>query len=174
MADDGYGVDMFSELRTSVPDTPAELWRSYVEELAGTTERVGAETVREETALDRETIDALVERDVSTLAAGESMDLVENESIAGASGDRAPLSLQDACEIAALRAEQPDAETILTEACEHLLLGMSTAVLDVETLATEVALDLEPKEIQQKLERRAPMSFEEFVQLQFAIANRTP
>ena len=165
---------MFSELRTTVPDTPADLWRSYVEELASTAADHGVERVREDTSLDRETIDALVEREFSTLAAGESMDLVENESTAGASGDRAPLSLRDACQIAALRAEQPDAETIMIEACEHLLLGMSTAVLDVETLATEVALDLEPKEIQQKLERRSPMSFEEYVTIQHAIANRVP
>ena len=174
MADDGYGVDMFSELRTTVPDTPVELWRSYVEDLAGTTERVGAETVREETSLDRETIDALLERAYSTLANGDSTSLAENDSALGASDGSAPLSLRDACELCALEPEQPDAETILIEACEHLLLGMSTAVLDVETLATEVALDLEPKEIQQKLERRAPMSFEEFVQLQYAIANRSP
>ena len=165
---------MFSELRTTVPDRPEDLWRSYVEDLAGTVERHGVELVREETSLDRETIDALVEREYSTLAAGESMALAENGSAGETSGDRAPLSLQDACEVAALRAEQPEAETILIEACEHLLLGMSTAVLDVETLASEVALDLEPKEIQQKLERRAPMSFAEYVQLQYAIANRVP
>ena len=58
--------------------------------------------------------------------------------------------------------------------CEHLLLGMSTGVMDVDTLASEIALDMDPKEIQQKLERRAPMSFDEYVHLQHAIARRQP
>jgi hypothetical protein len=51
---------------------------------------------------------------------------------------------------------------------------MSTAVLDVDTVATEIDLDLDPKEVQQKLERRTPMSFEEYVRIQQFIVGRQP
>ncbi len=42
-------------------------------------------------------------------------------------------------------------------ACEHLLLGMSTAVLDVDAVESDLEIDLAAKEIQQKIERRAPI-----------------
>jgi len=73
--------------------------------------------------------------------------------------------------VQALAAGVPDAETVVEMACDHLLLGMSTAVLDVDRLAAGVELGLDPKEVQQKLERRAPMRFEEFVALQHHVVS---
>lgn len=141
---------MFYEQRMEVPDSPAALRSEYEDLLARTVERTGTDEAAAATDVDREDLDALV--------AGESADL----------------SLEEAAEILALQDGEPDAETIVVEACEHLLLGMSTAVLDVEALASHLDTDLEPKEIQQKIERRAPMSFAEFVHLQYAITDRTP
>lgn len=141
---------MFYEQRLDVPETPAQLRAEYDGMLAAILESVGIDSAAAETDVP---CDAL-----EVAAAGESPSL----------------SLEDAASIAALDPDEPDAETIEIEACEHLLLGMTTAVLDVESLAAEVPLDLDPKEIQQKLERRAPMTFEEFVHIQHAIASNAP
>lgn len=141
---------MFYHQRLDVPETPAALSEEYLRELADLVDRVGRDRSESETSLDADAIE--------TVEAGEDPGL----------------SLEAAAELAALASDEPDAETIVLEACEHLLLGMSTAVLDVETLAGEVALDLDPKEIQQKVERRAPMTFAEYVHFQHAIAERAP
>ncbi|ELY51572.1 DUF5791 family protein [Natronococcus jeotgali] len=139
---------MFYEQRTSVPETAADLRAEYDDQLASIVDRRGLETVAERTSADRDALEALL--------AGESP----------------ALSLEAAAEIQALEDGEPDAETIETMACEHLLLGMTTAVLDVDAVESHLELDLDAKEIQQKIERRAPMSFEEYVRLQHVIAGR--
>ncbi|HMB49506.1 MAG TPA: DUF5791 family protein, partial [Natronoarchaeum rubrum] len=78
----------------------------------------------------------------------------------------------DAAAVQALDADAPDADTIVEMAWEHLLLGMSSAVLDVETLASEADTELSAKEIQQKLERRAGATLDEFVAVEHAIVDR--
>ncbi len=144
------GSDMFYEQRMTVPDSPAELRAEYEDDLAEIVDRVGLETAADATDVDREALEALVD------------------------GDSPALSLEDAAQVQALSDGEPDAETIVEMAGEHLLLGMSTAVLDVETVASELELELDPKEIQQKIERRAPMSFEEYVHVQYVIADGAP
>ncbi|MFC4246748.1 DUF5791 family protein [Natribaculum luteum] len=141
---------MFYEQRMTVPDSPAELRAEYEDDLAEIVDRVGLETAADATDVDREALEALVD------------------------GDSPALSLEDAAQVQALSDGEPDAETIVEMAGEHLLLGMSTAVLDVETVASELELELDPKEIQQKIERRAPMSFEEYVHVQYVIADGAP
>jgi len=142
---------MFHEQRRDVAGmAPSDLRAEYDADLAATVEAVGVETAADRSGVDRATVAALV------------------------AGDRPDLSLPDAAAVAALDDDRPDAETVEEMACEHLLLGMSTGVMDVDALATEVDLDLDPKELQQKLERRAPMRFDEFVHIQHAIARRQP
>ncbi|AGB15832.1 hypothetical protein Halru_1217 [Halovivax ruber XH-70] len=141
---------MFAELRTEVPASPAALRAEYDRELAAIVESVGLDQAVAETDVNRDDLQTLLD------------------------GDSPPISLTDATAIAALDPDQPDAESIEIEACEHLLLGMTTAVLDVERLAIELDLDLDPTEIQQKIERRAPMSFAEFVHIQHTIAEQSP
>ncbi|MFP8953793.1 DUF5791 family protein [Natrialbaceae archaeon A-arb3/5] len=143
---------MFYDQRMTAPPSPDELRAEYEADLAAVVDRHGVETVVTETDsdLDRETIEAV--------AAGESVDL----------------TLEEAAQVQALDEDAPDPETIVTMACEHLLLGMSTAVLDVDALAGELGIDLDAKEIQQKIERRAPMTFREFVHVQYTIASNTP
>lgn len=137
---------MFYEERMQVPDSPAELRAEYDDDLRAILERV--DRPAERTGIDADRIDAL---------------------LAGGSPD---LSLEEAAEIQAMDDDSPDPETIVELACDHLLLGMTSAVLDVDTLASELELDLGGKEVQQRIERRAPMSFEEFVHVQHAIASR--
>ncbi|ELY60402.1 hypothetical protein C491_03870 [Natronococcus amylolyticus DSM 10524] len=140
---------MFYEQRMSVPDTPADLRAEYDDQLASIADRHGLETALDRTGVDREELEALLE--------GESPDL----------------SLEEAAEIQALESDEPDAETIETMACEHLLLGMTTAVLDVDAVESHLEIDLDAKEVQQKIERRAPMSFAEYVHLQHVIVGRS-
>ena len=141
---------MFYEQRTSVPDSPAALRTTYEAQLAAIVDRHGVDEVADATGVEPGTLGAL---------AGE---------------EPVTLTLDEAAAIAAVEPDTPDAEVIVAEACEHLLLGMSTAVLDVETLASHLDLELEPREIQQKIERRAPMDFEEFVHVQHVVVDRSP
>ncbi|WP_137289774.1 DUF5791 family protein [Natronorubrum halophilum] len=141
---------MFYEQRMTVPDSPAALRAEYDEDLRAVVEQRGPDAVADQTDVDRETVDALLE---------------------GGSPD---LTLVEAAQIQALEDGEPDPDEMVTIACEHLLLGMSTAVLDVDAVESEVALEMDAKEIQQKIERRAPMSLEEFVHVQYVIADGAP
>ena len=141
---------MFYEQRTSVPESPAALRSEYDAEFAAVLEGTDLEDAAATTGVDRERLAALVE------------------------GDSPELTLEEAAAIQSLGEAEPDQATIVEMACEHLLLGMTTAVLDVDALESELGLDLDAKEIQQKIERRAPMTFEEFVHLQYVIADEMP
>jgi len=144
---------MFYDERTTVPDSPTELEESYEAELTDIVSTTGLEASAEATGIDADRLEALE------------------------SGTPTPgLTLEEAAEIGALKSGAPEPETIVEIACEHLLLGMSMAVLDVETLERRVELEpgLDAKEIQQKIERRAPMTFAEFVHIQHAIVSSIP
>ncbi len=141
---------MFYEQRTTTPESPDELRAAYDRDLAAVVEAHGTEHVADETAVGRDRLERL------------------------AAGDAPDLSLEEAAQILSLGEGEPDAETIVEIACDHLLLGMSTAVLDVDAVETKLAIDLDAKEVQQKIERRAPMSFDEFVHIQYVIADSAP
>ncbi|WP_049895346.1 DUF5791 family protein [Halopiger xanaduensis] len=141
---------MFHEQRRTVPDSPDELLAEYRNDLAAAVEDYGPEAAANDTDVDREAIDQLLE------------------------GDLPDLSLEEAAQLQALDERAPDAATIVDIGCEHLLLGMSTAVLDVDALETELAIEMDAKEIQQKIEQRAPMTFGEYVHIQYAIADNAP
>lgn len=141
---------MFYEQRMTVPDSPADLRAEYEDDLATIVEDRGPSAVATEIDVDRARLDTLVD------------------------GDSPELSLEEAAAIQSLGDGEPDPETIETMALEHLLLGMSTAVLDVDAVESELDLELDAKEIQQKLESRAPMSFEEFVHVQYVITDGAP
>jgi hypothetical protein len=140
---------MLHEQRTDVEgDSPEALLAEYEVDLRTVIDEHGVDAVAAETSLDAETVAALIE------------------------GKSPPLSLPEAAAIQVLAPDAPDADTIVEMACEHLLLGMSMAVLDVETLAGELDGDLSAKEVQQKLERRSEMSLEEFAAIEYAIVDR--
>ncbi|ELY89175.1 hypothetical protein C483_14530 [Natrialba hulunbeirensis JCM 10989] len=141
---------MFYEQRMAVPDSPADLRAEYAADLAGVVDQYGADTVANETDLDAETLESL-----------------EADTIAD-------LTLEEAAQIQSQADGEPDADTIVEIACEHLLLGMTTAVLDVDAVESELPVDMDAKEIQQKIERRAPMSFGEYVHLQHTIVGSSP
>ncbi len=139
---------MFHEEPEDLPASVADLRAEYAADLAWAIERAGIDDAVERTGLDRETVERV------------------------ADGDPWSLSLSEAAAVAALAPDAPGADTIAEVACDTLLLGMSMAVLDVDAVATGVEADLGPKEVQQKLERRAPMEFGEFVALQWFVESR--
>jgi len=141
---------MFHEQRRAVPDAPADLLAAYLADLAAAVDEDGPDAAAADTDVDRETIDTLLEDGASAT-------------------DAVDLTLEEAAQLQALAEGAPDPDTIVEMGCEHLLLGMTTAVLDVDALESELAIDMDAKEIQQKIERRAPMSFAEYVHIQHAI-----
>lgn len=139
---------MLHEERTEPgAESPEALADEYRGALAGIVADRGVDAVADATGVDAGTIAAL--------EAGEAPEL----------------ALADAAAIQAL-ATDLDAETIHVQATEHLLLGMSMAVLDVETLAAEYPGEHSPRAIQQRLERRAPTTLAEFARLEHFVASR--
>ena len=120
---------------------PEELKRQYEDRLAETVEKQGVETVAESTDIDVEVLSGLLD------------------------GEQPELTLEEATAILATDEEYPDAETLLLEARDILLMGMSIAVLDVEAVASGLNDRMEPKEIQQKMEGRYPITLEEYALL---------
>lgn len=120
---------------------PAALRADYESRLADTIDRVGLETVAERSGLPQETLAAVGE------------------------GDAEDLSLSAAAAIFAADEDRPDAETVAAEARDILLLGMTTAVLDVDTLASTMDGAMEAKDLHQKVEGRQPMTIAEYAQI---------
>ena len=89
-------------------------------------------------------------------------------------GDSPPITLDDAAAILALDPDEPDANAIVTETRDHLLMGMTTAVLDVEAVESGIDGALEAREIQQKIEGRLPMDLDELALLHGYIEQRKP
>ncbi|AGN02040.1 hypothetical protein L593_10475 [Salinarchaeum sp. Harcht-Bsk1] len=143
---------MLHEERTSVDaETPAGLAEEYCTELGAIVEAHGVDDVAADTGIDEATLRALVDGDAERAAAA--------------------LDLEDAAAIQALDSAL-DADAIYAEACDHLLLGMSMAVLDVDTIAAEYEGERSGKGIQQRIERRAPMTLAEYARIEHFVANR--
>jgi hypothetical protein len=130
--------------------TPAELRAEYEDALARVVEREGVETAAAESGVEAERLDALV--------AGESPEV----------------TVEEAAALLALSEEWPDAEGIVLEVRDNLMLQMSSAVMDVDSLAAGLDGDLDPKEIQQKIEGRQPMTLAEYARIYRHIASENP
>ena len=129
--------------------TPAELRELYEAELLAVVDRHGLEAVAAASDVDEATLCAL--RD----------------------GDSPELELEAAASVLAVADDAPDADTIATVSRDALLMGMTTAVLDVEAVESGLDGELEAREIQSKIEGRFPMTLEEFALLHRYIESRT-
>lgn len=121
------------------------LQTAYEDRLQSVITAVGTERIVDETGIEAARIDALAENDSPTLTATE------------------------AAAILAVDDETPDAEAIVLELRDHLLLGMTTAVLDVETIAANMEADLTAQEVQQAIEGRAEMTLTQLAAIQSVI-----
>ena len=128
--------------------TPSALRAAYEAALRSTIEAVGPETVAAETDVEADRIEAL------------------------AAGDSPGLTVEEAAAVLAVDPEEPDAEAIVFELRDHLLMGMTTGVLDVDTIAATVEIDLTGQEIQQAIEGRTPMTLDQLAAIQSVIDGR--
>ncbi|MFB6151222.1 MAG: DUF5791 family protein [Haloarculaceae archaeon] len=118
--------------------TPAALREAYERRLRETVEATGVDAAAEESGVDRGTLRAL------------------------ANGESPELTLEAAAAVLAIEDGSPPADVVAAEARDVLLLGMTRAVVDVDAVASHVDAELEPREIQQKVEGRAPMTLTEY------------
>ena len=128
--------------------SPDELRTAYDDQIASTVEAVGLSTVAEHSGVDETVLSALVE------------------------GESPEITLDEATNILATDDNLPDAETLEAEARDILLMGMSMAVLDVDGVASGINDAMEPKEIQQKVEGRFPMTLDEYAVVHSYIESR--
>jgi hypothetical protein len=130
-------------------DDPDALLDRYRTLLRETVDAVGVDRVEAESGLDRATIERAV-------------------------GDEAgEVTLEEAASILASDPGAPDAESIAAEARDILLLGMTTAVLDVESLASELDGTMGAKALQQKVEGRHPMTLGEYAAVHYHLRDHT-
>ena len=120
----------------------------YADRLATVLAEVGRDTVAKKTELNGETLSAVADGDVDAL------------------------SLTDAAAILGLAEGYPDSEAIVLETRDHLLMGMTTAVLDVDAVAAELAVNLTGQEVQQAIEGRATLTLDELAAIQAVIDSR--
>jgi len=118
-----------------------DLHRAYHERIRAVVEAAGVDAVVERLAVDRETVAAV------------------------ADGEQPELTLEAAAAILAVDEDLPDADAIVAEARDILLMGMTTAVVDVDAVSAGVDGAMEPKEIQQKVEGRYPITLGEYAQI---------
>ncbi len=129
--------------------SPAALREAYEAAVRIVVEDHGPETVAAETDVDEATL--------SRLAAGET----------------APdLAVTDAAAVLALREGAPDRDATVAALRDHLLMGMATAVVDVDTVAAGIDHDLTGQEVQQALEGRTTMTLAHLAAIQQFVAER--
>ena len=86
-------------------------------------------------------------------------------------GDGADVPVQDAV-VAIAAADGRDPDALLGEVRDTLLLTMSTAMLDVDRIAADVDADMDPKEVQGKVEGRHPMTLAEYARINHYVASK--
>lgn len=127
---------------------PADLVAQYLDALADVIDTVGPAVVAERTSVSEATLRAVQH------------------------GEPPELDLDDTASILSLSPDAPDPETIASEARSHLLLQMTNAVVNIDVLAADLGLDLDPKELQAKLEGRLPLSLREYAEITHHLAAR--
>lgn len=129
--------------------TTAALLASFETLVSEAAAEVGRDRIAEETEMDREVIDAAVD------------------------GDAAEIRFEDGAAIVAAPTDR-DGDVIVAEVRDHLLMGMATAVLDVDAIAAAIDADLTGQEVQQALEGRAPMTLGQLAEIMAVIERRKP
>ena len=100
--------------------------------------------------------------------------LTEADADAVRDGDVAALSLADGAAVLAAAEPDRDADAIVAEVRDHLLMGMATAVLDVDAIAARIDADLTGQEVQQALEGRTTLTLGQLAEILAVIERRKP
>jgi hypothetical protein len=128
--------------------TPAELRDAYEAELRTALSPVGVDAAADATGVDADRLAALL--------AGESPEL----------------TLSEAAAILALRDDVRDADTVVLELQDDLLLGMTTGIVSVDDVAAAIDADLTGQEVQQAIEGRTEVTLADLAEIHAAIAAR--
>ncbi|OYR58541.1 DUF5791 family protein [Halorubrum halodurans] len=116
-------------------------------------------------------IDEMETADRDGVGDGASLDPATVEAVGD--GDAANLTVEEAAAVLAVAADR-DADVLVAELRDHLLMGMATAVLDVDTIAASIDADLTGQEVQQVLEGRAAMTLDQLAEVMAVIETRKP
>jgi hypothetical protein len=81
------------------------------------------------------------------------------------------VTVADGAAVLALTTDR-EADAIVAELRDHLLIGMATAVLDVDTIAASIDADLTGQEVQQALEGRTAMTLGQLAEIMAIIERR--
>jgi len=128
--------------------SPPQLRDAYEAELRAVIDANGIRTVADETGVPVETVADL------------------------ADGDAPTVTLSEAAAILAVDGDGRDADAIVQNVRDHLLMGMTTGVIDVDTIASNVDLDLSGQEVQQAIEGRIRMTLAELAAIHSYVAER--
>jgi hypothetical protein len=129
---------------------------------------------------DPTSVDALVTRYGDALAdalASADRELLREQGVEDATveaieaGEYGDLTVEQAAMVLAAADDAPPADVIQAEVQDRLLVGMANAVLDVDALAAELDGDLTPRDIQQRVEGRAPMRLDTYAAIRHVIAS---
>lgn len=107
-------------------------------------------------------------------AVSEASDVDVDRLRALADGESPEVTVEEAANVLAVSDDWPDAEGLLLEVRDNIMLQMSSAVMDVDALASGLDSDLDPKEIQQKIEGREEMTLAEYARVYRHIASENP
>jgi len=111
---------------------------------------------------------ATVGRESLTEEAGIS----EPTARAVADGDVSSVTVADGAAVLAAADADRDVDAVIAEVRDHLLMGMTTAVLDVDTIAARIDADLTGQEVQQALEGRTAMTLGQLAEVMSVIERR--
>jgi len=128
--------------------TPEELLAAYEVELRAAVDLVGVDAAADATGVDADRLAAL--------QADESPDL----------------TLSEAGAILALREDVRDADTVVLELQDDLLLGMTTGIVSVDDVAAAIDADLTGQEVQRAIEGRTDPALSDLAEIHAAIAAR--
>jgi len=134
-------------------------------------DRAGSEPTALREAYESLVADAIAEVGVDAAVDGTGLDRAAAEALVD--GGSPTLTVGTAAETVALVGDR-DADAVVAELRDALLMGMTTAVLDVDTIAANVDLDLTGQEVQQALEGRTRMTLEGLAEIQGFIEERKP
>ncbi len=126
----------------------ATLEQRYRRDLASRIDRLGVETVADATDID-----------------AERLERVDDPGT--------PLTLQEVTAILAVDSDR-SAEAIMQDVRDHLMLEMSSAVVDVDALAVKLDGDLEPRDYQQMIEGRMEMPLTVYARVYRYVQSENP
>lgn len=112
-------------------------------------------------------------RSALSVANHEAVESVNEATLEAISaGDEPELRVEDAAAVLSVDPDRPDAKAIVAELRDHLLMSMTTCVVDVDTIAANIEFNLSGQEVQQALEGRTRMTLAQLAAIQQFLAKR--